>query len=208
MVSPERHFDSDELRRSERSPATRELRRALKGLPKMRPSADLAMRLQVLASRESARQQSRATWRQLWRTNLADFRLWANNLMRPLAIPTAGGFLSALLMFGMLAPTLATPYAAAAGEDVPTVLYTEASVKSFMPLGFHNEDVMVEVTIDSEGRVIDYSLAGNHVGSHAFHRSLENYLLFTQFTPVRNFGNPVKAKVRISFRSSQIEVKG
>ena len=73
-----------------------------------RPSADLAMRLRVLASQESARRRSRASLRQSLRTWLIDFRLMADNLMRPLAIPTAGGFVSALLLFGVLAPRLAT----------------------------------------------------------------------------------------------------
>lgn len=144
---------------------------------------------------------------QLCRTWLADFQLWSNNLMRPLAIPTAGGFISALLLFGVLAPSLA-PSGSITGQDVPTVLYTEASVRSFMPLGFQDEDLTVEVTIDGEGRVIDYSLPNGHGKGHGLHRNIGSYLLFTQFTPVRNFGQPVKAKVRISFQSSRIEVKG
>jgi hypothetical protein len=180
----------------------------LRSLPPRQLSTDLRTRLRVLASKESSRQKSRASVQELLRTWLTDFRLYANNLMRPLAIPTAGGFVSALLLFGVLAPSLATR-GTAAGTDVPTVLYTEASVRSFIPLGFHNEDMTVEVTIDGDGRVIDYSFPTDRSKkNHALHRSIENYLLFTQFTPVRNFGQPVKAKVRISFQSSRIEVRG
>jgi hypothetical protein len=207
-MGPKNDIDSDELRRSEQTPGVRELRRTLRSLPQRRLSADLGMRLRVLASKESSRQQSRASWGQLWNTWMSDFRLWANNLMRPLAIPTAGGFVSALMLFGVLAPALAMRGAVVTTEDVPTVLYTEASVRSFMPLGFHDEDITIEVTIDGDGRVIDYSLPSGHPKNHALHRSIENYLLFTQFTPVRNFGQPVNAKVRISFQSSRIEVKG
>ena len=70
------------------------------------------------------------------------------------------------------------------GNDVPTVLYTEASVRTFIPLGFHNENITIEVTIDGEGRVIDYSLPNEHRRKILrLHRSIENYLLFTQFTP-------------------------
>ena len=188
-------FDSDDIRR------------LMRLLPQRRPAADLDMRLRVLASQESARRRSRTSLRQMLRTWLIDFRLMADNLMRPLAIPTAGGFVSALLLFGVLAPTLVTR-GVAVTEDVPTVLYTEASVRSFIPLGFLNEDITIEVTIDGDGRVIDYSMPNGRPKNPALHRSIENYLLFTQFTPVRNFGQPVNAKVRISFQSSRIEVKG
>ena len=96
--------------------------------------------------------------------------------MRPLAIPTAGGFVSALLLFAVLAPGLTTR-GATPGNDVPTVLYTEASVRSFIPLGFHNENITIEVTIDGDGRVIDYSLPNGPSKDPALHRSIENYLL-------------------------------
>jgi hypothetical protein len=205
-MGPRNSTGSDELDQSERSSEVRELRRMLGSLPARQPSVELTTRLRVLASKESARRQSRASVRQLLRTWTEDFRLFANNLMRPLAIPTAGGFVSALLLFGVLAPSLATR-GDAAGVDVPTALYTEASVRSFIPLGFQNEDLTVEVTIDGDGRVIDYTFSPAHE-NHALHRSIENYLLFTQFTPVRSFGQPVKAKVRISFQSSRIEVRG
>jgi len=154
-MGPRNEIDS-ELRRSEQSPEIRELRCTLKSLPQRRLSEDLGMRLRVLASKESSRRKSRASLADLWNTWMSDFRLWANNLMRPLAIPTAGGFASALLLFGVLAPSLAMRGAVVTTEDVPTVLYTEASVRSFMPLGFHDEDITIEVTIDGDGRVIDY----------------------------------------------------
>ena len=207
-MGPRNQTASDDLRRSEQSREVRELRRTLRSLPSRQLSVDLRTRLRVLASKESSRRRSRASARALLRTWLIDFRLYANNLMRPLAIPTAGGFVSALLLFGVLAPSLTTR-GAAAGTDVPTVLYTEASVRSFIPLGFHNEDLTVEVTINGEGRVIDYAFPAERSKKNAaLQRSIENYLLFTQFTPVRNFGQPVKAKVRISFQSSRIEVRG
>ena len=108
----------------------------------------------------------------------------------------------------MLAPGLATR-GATPGNDVPTVLYTEASVRTFIPLGFHNEDITIEVTIDGEGRVIDYSIPnGRSKDSCACIGASRIICLFTQFTPVRNFGQPVQAKVRISFQSSRIDVKG
>ncbi|HYP08007.1 MAG TPA: hypothetical protein VER03_17380 [Bryobacteraceae bacterium] len=186
----------------------RDIRQVLQGLPQRAPAADLRTRLRVLASKESSRRRSRATWYKWAQTKLVDFRLFANNLMRPLAIPTAGGFVSALLLFGVLAPTLATPGAIPGGTDVPTVLYTEASVRSLTPFGFRDVAFLVEVTIDDEGRVIEYSIPSEYPVTPELYRSIGNNLLFTQFTPVRNFGQPVRSKFRISFQSSQIDVRG
>lgn len=205
-MCPRNQTGSDDLQRSEQLLEIRELRQMLRSLPQRHPSADLGTRLRVLASKESVRRRSRLSTRQLVNTWLADFRLYANNLMRPLAIPTAGGFLSALLLFGVLAPSLVTRLDGGA-NDIPTALYTGASVRSFIPLGFQNEDLTVEVTIDGYGRVVDYAFPAGHK-NHELQRSIENYLLFTQFTPVRSFGQPVRAKVRISFQSSRIEVRG
>ena len=207
-MGPRNPISSDDLQRSEQSRDVRELRRALRSLPSRQPSTDLRMRLRVLASQESARRRSRASARELARTWFTDFRLFANNLMRPLAIPTAGGFVSALLLFGVLAPGSGNPRRGP-GTDVPTVLYTEASVRTFIPLGFHNEDLTLRSRLMAkDGSSTIRFRTGRTKRIRRLHRSIENYLLFTQFTPVRNFGQPVKAKVRISFQSSRIEVKG
>ena len=109
--------------------------------------------------------------------------LRVNNLMRPLAIPTAGGFVSALMLFGVLAPSLAIPPVTRA-NDVPTVLYTEASVKNFLPIGFEGDgDLVVEITVDENGKLVDYSIPNMDDKATRMHRSIENQILFTQFTP-------------------------
>jgi hypothetical protein len=138
-----------------------------------------------------------------------DLRVWTNNLMRPLAIPTAGGFVSALTLFGVLAPSLAIPPVTARANDVPTVLYTEPSVKNFLPIGFEGEgDLVVEITVDEHGKLVDYSIPNMADKSHRMDPSIENQILFTQFTPARWLGQPMSGKVRITFRSSRIDVKG
>jgi len=38
--------------------------------------------------------------------------------------------------------------------------------------------------------------------------SIENSLLFTEFWPATNFGRPIAGTIRISFRSSHIDVRG
>ena len=87
-----------------------------------------------------------------------DFRLFADNLMRPLAIPTAGGFVSALLLFGCacsrrLRHAARCPATMSRPFCTPRLRFAHSSRS-----GFYNEDITIEVTIDGDGRVIDYSL--------------------------------------------------
>jgi hypothetical protein len=127
--------------------------------------------------------------------------------MRPLAIPTAGGFASALLLFGTLAPTLAMRQVAAKSvEDIPTVLYTEPSVRSFLPIVCEGHDVVVDLTVDDHGRVLDYSVSG--ATSPSILKRIETHLLTMHFNPATTFGKPTSGRIRLWFNSSSIEVKG
>src|SRR5436309_704229 len=74
-----------------------ELRKLLRGLPMQQVPFRLASQLQVLASHEHAR---RRTGR--WHDGMEWLRLAVNNLMRPVAIPFAGGVASAMFLFSML----------------------------------------------------------------------------------------------------------
>jgi hypothetical protein len=183
------------------------LRTALKALPAQIAPPDLRVQLQVLASREASRQrQFRAGRVGFW---LREFRHWCDQLMRPIAIPTAGGFVSALLSFAMLAPSLAVRGVPASLVDVPTVLYTDASVKSSLPFGYDGQEVIVELTVDEGGRMVDYSLPqAPAMSSPEIRRYIENHLLTMQFTPATAFGQPMAAKLRIWFRSNRIDVRG
>ena len=78
--------------------------------PRLTPPARLATELQVLASRERMRQLSRGTYTALFHYWMAEMRLFFDNLMRPIAIPFAGGLVSAVFLFTMLMPTLQFPH--------------------------------------------------------------------------------------------------
>ncbi len=191
----------------------RQLQATLRRMPVRVPPASLKTRLRVVASRELVRQKSRASLSAMWSHWHSDFRLWSQNLMRPLAIPTAGGVLSAVVLFGLLHLGMASPSLAlsvATLSDVPTGLYTDATVKSISPVGFDDEDVVVELTIDDQGRILSYTIPDcPHMRkSPGLRRNIENSLLFTQFTPATTFGQPMSGKIRLSFRNSSINVKG
>ncbi|MDZ4798609.1 MAG: hypothetical protein SGI92_10640 [Bryobacteraceae bacterium] len=194
---------------AEESGPVAELRRNLRAVPPPAMPPSLKMKLRVTASQQAARRRTRRNAVELIRTWAGEIRLWTDNLMRPLALPTAGGFASALVLFSVFSFGLETPLAKASRADVPTGLYTEASVKNYLPLGLHDSDIVVELTIDDQGRVVDYALPAMSAPlSMELRRNIENNLLFTQFNPATSFGQPTAGKVRLWFRSSHIDVKG
>jgi hypothetical protein len=124
------------------------------------------------------------------------------NLMRPMALPFAGGVLSALVMFAMLVPSLAFPHNFR--NDVPLwVLYTDPALQEMNPVDAGDE-IVVEVTIDERGRVQGYVVTRGHMTPEIEN----NLILFSRFAPATVFGRPTWGRVLVSFRRSQISVRG
>jgi hypothetical protein len=175
----------------------------LRNLPALKPPSGLRTSLHVIASRERQRLLSRQI---NWRDRLD---LSVKNLMRPLALPLAGGIFSTVALFSMcLVPMY--PLRGDDSSDIPTVLTTEATVKQTAPIGGSCGEVVVDVMVDEAGRMVDYKIVSgfNVLTTAQVRRSLENRLIFTEFTPVTQFGQPMSGKVRISFRNSEVDVKG
>jgi hypothetical protein len=185
-----------------------EVLQALKELPMLSPPEHLAMSLAAMASRERERRLNRrnlATWVE-HRGEQA--RLWVDNLMRPLALPLAGGLLSALLLFSILVPSIAFSRHPIL-RDVPISIFTEAALKSQSPFGFNDDDFVLEVLVDEQGRMVDYTVAeGLRLDlDPQLQRSIENNLLFTEFHPATAFGQPTSSKMFVSFKRSHYTVK-
>ena len=177
--------------------------RALRSLPRLRPPAGLNSSLRVLASRELQQ-------RVQGLTRMDRVRLFIDNLMRPLALPFAGGVFSAVILFSMwVVPSY--PVRAASTSDIPISVTTAAAVRRMAPIATTaGEDVVVDVAIDGDGRMIDYSIVSGDVSNDgALRRSIEGFLLLTSFTPATgSFSQPVAAKLRLTLRSSHIDVIG
>ena len=94
---------------------------ALRALPIRMPPAGLTTSLRVIASRERQRRAASSGFRGL----LGRWELFAKNLMRPLALPLAGGVFSAVGLFSLLIPTY--PMRVDNRFDVPTMLTTQVS---------------------------------------------------------------------------------
>jgi len=80
----------------------------------------LAASLSVMASHERERQLARVSIRARVRRLAANINLVFDNLMRPVALPLTGGLLSALLLFGLMMPSLSFPHQTG-GYDFSTV---------------------------------------------------------------------------------------
>ncbi len=176
---------------------TGRLRQNLRALPVLSVPKQLSVNLQILSSKELMRRQQSA-----WARFLGNMRLTFNNLMRPFALPCAGGFASALFIFGTLMPNLG--FLRSSVNDRPTPLFTEASVDSVADFGATSksaDDTLIEVQIDGQGRMVDYNVQEGQMTSE-----IGNMLLFTTFTPATNFLKPTTGKLVI--RVSRIVVKG
>ena len=183
------------------------MRTTLRSLPRMAPPADLTLRLRILASKERQLDWTPRSRAKAWRARV---HLALSNMMKPIALPAAGGLCAAMLLFMTLVPSFTTNRNWV--EDVPLCDLspsTEPMLKSFAPIGFNYGDAEVDLRIDQYGRIVNYSIVsapGNE--RDALRRSIENNLLFTTFTPATSFGVPKSSTMRLSFRSSRIDVKG
>jgi len=184
--------------------------RALRGLSRRLPPPGLTTALRVSASRELRR-----------RSLGSAFLYWVERLhregsdaMRSLALPVAGGVFSAVILLGMwVVPTY--PVRADNSFDVPTMLTpnswtgtaTEAAVKATGPVVLAGGDVVVDITIDGRGRIVEYRVVSG-AEDPGFRRRLENLLLFTEFVPATAFGRPGASRMRLTLTSSSVEVRG
>jgi hypothetical protein len=187
----------------------RSQRQAMKALPARIPPPLLDTRLRVLASRERQRRQSRLSvahafnaWRE--RTSFS-----LRNLMRPLALPVAGGIFSAAVLFSTILPDLVWRIQNTTA-DVPTALLTQAVIKDAAPMGIAEDEIVVDCSVDDHGHMTDYRVirGKNLLTDEEMRRSLENKLMFTTFTPATQFGQPTAGTVRVFFQTTKVVVRG
>jgi hypothetical protein len=169
---------------------------------------ELMGRLRVLASHERERRLRRANVSALFRHWASRVWLCFDNMMRPRALPFAGGVISALLLVGVWFPALATKQTA---DDVP--LYpSNSEILRMRAWGYIGPtalyvrtigagDAVLELTIDERGRVVDYNLTSGKMTPE-----LGSMILFSRFSPATVFGRPTSGK--LVYRLSQISVIG
>lgn len=184
-------------------------RTALRSLPRPVPPPELTTRLQVVASRHLSELDRRGEFCNAFTRWLDGLRMWSENLMRPFALPAAGGVLAAFVLFGLMAPVFSIQ--ASVHDDVPTILFTEASLaQAFISFGQIREDIVVDVYVDGSGRLIDYAVPPGQDWQNdpGLRRCIESVLLCTQFIPATMFGQPAAGRVRVTVRGNSVDVQG
>jgi hypothetical protein len=124
-------------------------------------------------------------------------------------VPATAGTLTTLLVFGVLMSVL-WPAQVRASNDVPTMLYTPAELKSSpfeLTMGAANTDsLVVEAYVGADGRVLDYRILSAPEDAAPILPQLKNMLIFTTFNPATAFGQPTSSHVILTF--SKVQVKG
>lgn len=164
---------------------------------------DLALRLRVAISQES---------RNSARERLGRFQVRWENTFRPFLFRAAAGFASAIFLVGtaaMLVGTFTSPEPVEARDvpldisSAPRLLYSSFQLDS--GIGDINNPIVLQVFVDSHGRVYDYKVLSGLVDKQT-REAIENLLLFSAFEPARSFDQPVRGTTLMSF--SGISVKG
>jgi anti-sigma factor (TIGR02949 family) len=185
-----------------------EVRTTLRSLKQTPVPADLTAKLRVAASHDRQRKLARATLSARWRDIQERLQLALDNMMRPLALPFAGGLASSMMIFGLLVPSLTFHHAFA---DEVLFTHVDGEVVMMAPNGMYSSvpesenapriqraDVappetanVVDLMVDPSGRVSYWSLVQGELTP-----DLVNIILLGQFNPATNMGVPIPSKIR------------
>jgi len=183
----------------------RSLRSSLASLLPVPAPANLALRIRVALSQESARSR---------RSLLGAWDLAWKNTVGPFLLQAGAGFASATLLLGtviLLITLFAKPEAAQATPDEPLGNATAPHLLYFSNAQGDDDvaaisgSVMVEAYVNDAGQVYDYRIVSGPVDA-ATRAQVENLLLFSRFEPARFFGQPVRGLAVLSF--SGVSVRG
>jgi hypothetical protein len=178
-----------------------EVRAKLRRMAGPRIPIALSVQLRVLASHEHARRLARMNFSVRLRTWKETVRLHFENLMRPVALPVAGGVLSAWLLFGALVPTLIfrhqitnDPPLSFVGPHGYLVNLVDGDIPRLEPVDsvVTSDENVLELTIDDEGKVADYSVRQGQLTP-----DMATIIQFSTFTPAMFFGKPTSGKMLV-----------
>jgi hypothetical protein len=183
----------------------RSLRTGLSHLPEMSVAPLLSTRLRVIASRERSRQNLRRNLA----ARMADLRsrakLMFDNLLRPIAVPAVGGMLASFLCIGVIVDTLHVR--PVWDNDIPFGVYTEVMIDDVSPFSLDGHDVMVQLTVDKDGKVSDFEVPQGATSPEQL-RDIGNLVLFGSFVPATAFGKPVTGKILVTISHVNINIRG
>jgi hypothetical protein len=182
----------------------RSLRTGLKSLPAMSVSPMLQTRLKVIASRERSRQALRRDLAARMKELKSRARLIFDNMLRPVAVPAAGGIMASFLCFGAIVDTLHVH--PEWQNDIPVGLFTSATMDDVSPFSVDGNDLIVQLTVDRDGIVSDFELPQGTSSTPEEQKEIANLVLYSSFTPATAFGQKVTGKILVSIH--HIKIRG
>jgi hypothetical protein len=192
---------------AERMQAMENLRCHLRRMPTPAVPDYLAHKLRVLASHERARQMRHGAFGSRFARWFDRFELSFNNMMRPLALPAAGGLLSAITVFSLiLVPSFSTAQSLGFDPAISLVTPVEGTVvgapdetpgEILRGPALACDQTIVELSIDETGAVRDWSMVRGQMND-----DVKNMIIWSQFIPATYFGRPVPGKVQVALHSA------
>jgi hypothetical protein len=182
----------------------RSLRSGLRHLPSLNVPELLNTRLRVLASRDRSRRLIRRDFSSWISEQMSRARLLFDNLLRPFAVPAAGGILASCLCFATVVDTLhMTPDWQ---NDLPAGISTQVTIDELSPFSCKGRDVMVQLSVDSRGNVTDFELPQSAHATPEELQEIGNLVLYSTFSPAVRLGQRVASKQYVLI--SHFDVKG
>ena len=183
------------------------LRADLRRLAPVSMPPHLAQKLRVLASHERIRQATRFTWSRRVAAWWGRLELSFNNMMRPLALPFAGGLLSAVVVFSFVfVPSFGTARPLGFDPAIELVTPVEGTVvgapdetpgEVLHGPALACDETIVELTIDENGNVRDWSMIRGEMT-----QDVKNMIIWSRFIPATYFGRPISGKVQVALHYS------
>jgi hypothetical protein len=176
---------------------------ALSSVGPAKAPADLGLRLRLAISHEHSKRKS--SW-------LDTVSLKWENAIRPVLLQVSAGFAGTVALVGGIAVLLglfAAPEPVMANDETlgamtsPHFLYS--SVNPHAIVTGHDGIIVVEASVNSEGKVYDYRIVSGPE-SQAVQDQVVDQLLTSVFQPASVFGAPVRGRVVLTF--SGISVRG
>lgn len=132
-------------------------------------------------------------------------RLTLDNIWKPLAVPAAGGIMASLLCFTTIVDTLTFRPELLLGADMPVGLFSAVTLTEPSPFGCMGEDVTVQLTVDSHGRVTDFTIPRGKASPEQM-QEIGNLVLYSTFTPAMSFGQKISSRILVDIH--HVNVRG
>jgi hypothetical protein len=172
---------------------------AISALGPVKPPADLGLKLRLAVSREQARRSVCDRIGVAW-----------DNAVRPMLLQVSAGLVGSIVLVGgitLLLGMVAAPQAVLANDEplgaiaAPHYLYSTVSPGAIVT--GHDTAIVVEASVDSTGRVYDYSIVSGPQDERV-RTQVEGQLLGSVYQPASVFGLPVRGRVVVTFAGISI----